>query len=154
MTVGLLRVAKRSALSPGYTQVLSMDQEPEIGMSLGIWNLAPGQGATAGSSEAETAVLALSGTGPATSIVDRALAYLGQALPTIRSAPSLGWGLLGLRAWGRRPEAAGSWLAEAAAQALRHPDPTFRLAHLLLAAGGDALGLLGASVVKETGHDS
>ena len=63
MTVGLLRVAKRSALSPGYTQVLSMDQEPEIGMSLGIWNLAPGQGATAGSSEAETAVLALSGTG-------------------------------------------------------------------------------------------
>src|SRR5437667_12760861 len=63
MTGGLLRVAKRSALSPGYTQVLSMDQEPEIGRSLGIWNLAPGQGATAGSSEAETAVLALYGTG-------------------------------------------------------------------------------------------
>jgi 5-deoxy-glucuronate isomerase len=63
MTLGLLRVAKRSASSPGYTEVLSMDQEPGIGMTLGIWNLAPDQAVTAGSSESETAVLAFSGTG-------------------------------------------------------------------------------------------
>jgi len=62
MTVGLLRSRKPSA-APGYMHVLSIDQEPGIGMSLGVWSLAPGQAVTAGSREWETAGLAFSGTG-------------------------------------------------------------------------------------------
>jgi len=73
--------------------------------------------------------------------VDRAIRSLTATLPGVRAASSLGWGLLGLRAWGVEPEGAERWLAEAYRHALGRPDAAPRLALLLLAAGGRALSL-------------
>ncbi len=63
MSVGLLRSKREPELQPGYRQLLSAEQEPEVGMCLGTWILAPQGRAIAGAAESETAVLALSGTG-------------------------------------------------------------------------------------------
>jgi len=82
------------------------------------------------------ALMALAGTSDSPAIVDRAIGYLLEVLPQIRSAQSLTWGLLGLRAWNRCPEAAVDWLAEAAALALHRQHPAPSLAYLLLALGG------------------
>jgi hypothetical protein len=73
--------------------------------------------------------------------VDRAIRSLTATLPGVLAASSLGWGLLGLRAWGVEPEGAERWLAEAYRHALGRPDAAPRLALLLLAAGGRALSL-------------
>ncbi|MBV8555260.1 MAG: hypothetical protein JO116_06830, partial [Planctomycetaceae bacterium] len=78
---------------------------------------------------------------PRSPLVDRAIRYLTATLPGVRAASSLGWGLLGLRAWGVEPEGAERWLAEAYRHALGRPDAAPRLALLLLAAGGRALSL-------------
>src|SRR5262249_52249430 len=59
------------------------------------------------------ALLALAGTGPRDAAVGRAVAYLARTLPGVRAPVSLGWGLLGLRAWGEAPAGAGDWLAAA-----------------------------------------
>ncbi|MBX6315833.1 MAG: hypothetical protein IRY99_23410, partial [Isosphaeraceae bacterium] len=59
------------------------------------------------------ALLALAGVARPPCSVLRAIRYLEGVLPAIRSALSLGWGLLGLRAWGHWPEGADAWLAEA-----------------------------------------
>jgi hypothetical protein len=91
------------------------------------------------------ALLALAGVDDATATVRRATRYLQDALPSIRSPISLGWGLLGLRAWDREPHEASDWLAEAAAQTFRRPNSTAKLALLLLAAGELALDCLGLS---------
>jgi hypothetical protein len=88
------------------------------------------------------ALLALTGSGASWSLVGPALAYLEAALPAIRSAPSLAWGLLGLRAWGRYPDLADHWLAEAAGHAFGRSDAALRLAHLLLAAEPETLRIL------------
>jgi hypothetical protein len=40
------------------------------------------------------------------------LAYLESLLPTLRAPLSLGWSVLALQAWGRRPASASSWLFE------------------------------------------
>ncbi|MGB3400819.1 MAG: hypothetical protein WBA34_11695 [Candidatus Deferrimicrobiaceae bacterium] len=44
--------------------------------------------------------------------VSRSLGYLESRLTRVRAPLSLGWGLLGLRAWGIRPRKAGHWLLE------------------------------------------
>ena len=61
------------------------------------------------------ALLALARVDQRTGIVERALRYLERALPGIRAAQSLCWGVLGLQAWGQRPEAVDGWLATACA---------------------------------------
>jgi hypothetical protein len=91
------------------------------------------------------ALLALAGVDGRTEMVERAIRYLQEALPGTHAAQSLCWGVLGLRAWGRCPEAADGWLEGACEQALRRNDLAPRSAHLLLAAGGRSLGLLGLS---------
>jgi hypothetical protein len=82
------------------------------------------------------ALLALAGEDARTGIVDRAILYLHANLPVIRACASLGWGLLGLRAWDAAPVEADRWLAEAFRHASGRPDAAPKLA-LLLLAGGD-----------------
>jgi hypothetical protein len=59
-------------------------------------------------------------------------------LPAVRASSSLGWGLLGLRAWQGEPVEAGRWLAEAHERAAGRPDAAPKLALLLLAGGEHA----------------
>jgi hypothetical protein len=80
------------------------------------------------------ALLALSQEGPRPALVDDAIAYLHQVLPGVRAAESLGWGLLGLRAWEAWPSGANDWLRESFVQAAGRIDAAPRLALLLLAA--------------------
>lgn len=83
------------------------------------------------------ALLALAGPMPPPAAVSQAIAYLEASLPAIRSAQSLGWGLLGLAAWNVLPEPAGRWLAETHQQTTRRgSDEARELGFLLLAAGG------------------
>ncbi|HEY2839955.1 MAG TPA: hypothetical protein VGJ26_12445 [Pirellulales bacterium] len=65
------------------------------------------------------ALLALSGKEPATPLVAAALDYLAAELGPMTTAASLAWGLLGLAAFDRWPDAADSWLSAAAARAKR-----------------------------------
>jgi hypothetical protein len=95
------------------------------------------------------ALLALAGDGRPASQVDRATNYLLDTLPSTRSPLSLGWGLLGLRAWGREPANAPDWLAESAARALGRPDAAPKLALLLLAAGERSIATLGLDALHD-----
>lgn len=88
------------------------------------------------------ALLALAGLQPRTEVVERAIRYLGEALGETRAPASLGWGLLGLRAWGHEPPEAGAWLAEAFRRTAGKAEAAPRLAILLLAAGRHALEVL------------
>lgn len=81
------------------------------------------------------ALLALAHEDARTEIVDRAIRYLHEILPGIRACSSLGWGLLGLRAWDSAPVDADRWLAEAFDHASGRPDAAPKLALLLLAGG-------------------
>ncbi|MCH7591824.1 MAG: terpene cyclase/mutase family protein [Planctomycetes bacterium] len=67
------------------------------------------------------ALMALAGRPPSAN-VEGAIAFLKSELPTVRSAISLSWGLLGLTAWDERPNGAGDWLAEAADRQSRLAD--------------------------------
>jgi hypothetical protein len=89
------------------------------------------------------ALLALAGAGKSTEVEDRAIRYLEATLPDIRTARSLCWGILGLRAWGHLPKSADRWLSETHARVSGRRDAAPRLAHLLLAAGHDSLSLFG-----------
>jgi hypothetical protein len=89
------------------------------------------------------ALLALAGAGKSTEIEDRAIRDLEATLPDIRTARSLCWGILGLRAWGHLPKSADRWLSETHARVSGRRDSAPRLAHLLLAAGHDSLSLFG-----------
>lgn len=84
------------------------------------------------------------------SVVLPALRYLEEVLPTIRSAQSLCWGLLGLETWNRRPDAADLWLQQAHDAATRRSDVAVQLSYLLLAGGREALTKLG---VKRRTYD-
>ena len=90
------------------------------------------------------ALVALAHTGPRDEIVDRAAAYLLGALPGVRAAESLGWGVLGLRAWGEAVPDADRWLAESYARVAERPDAAPRIALLLLASGEHALEVFDA----------
>lgn len=89
------------------------------------------------------ALLTLAGTGPRTADVGRAVRYLRAALPGVRASASLGWGLVGLRAWGEAPADSDRWLSEAFAGLADRPDAAPKLACLLLACGGRTLELFG-----------
>jgi hypothetical protein len=89
------------------------------------------------------ALLALAGIDPRTETVGRAIRYLRDALPGVRAAASLFWGIVGLRAWGEPPAEAGDWLTEALARVAGRPDAAPKLACLLLAAGQGTLELFG-----------
>jgi hypothetical protein len=65
--------------------------------------------------------------------VDPAIEYLRQTLPSVRAPISLGWGVLGLRAWNACPAAARSWLAESYTLYGARPDATAGLGLLLWA---------------------
>lgn len=65
--------------------------------------------------------------------VDPAIEYLRKALPSVRAPISLGWGVLGLRAWNACPAAALTWLAESYALYGERPDVTAGLGLLLWA---------------------
>ena len=78
-------------------------------------------------------------SGDARKSSERAIRYLLAHLPGVRAAESLGWGLLGLRAWGELPEGAGRWLDESYRQTAARPDAAPRLSLLLLAAGEHAV---------------
>lgn len=97
------------------------------------------------------ALLTLAGTGPRTRAIDRAVGYLVGALPGVRAPASLGWGLVGLRAWGERPGGAAAWLDESFAAASGRPDAAPRLAPLLLAAGARTLELFGRGETSAAG---
>jgi hypothetical protein len=43
-----------------------------------------------------------------------AINYLTEILPTVRAPMTLGWGLVGLTAWGARPSAAADWIMQSA----------------------------------------
>ena len=88
-------------------------------------------------------LLALASLGVRDRAIGRALDYLESVLPNIRSAQSLGWGVLGMSAWGRRPLQSAEWLRDAH-DLLKADDPydPFGLAHLILAANVRTLSIL------------
>lgn len=91
------------------------------------------------------ALLTLSGIDQQTEVVSRAVRYLRKTLPDVRASASLGWGIVGLRAWDARPVEAENWLYQAFTAVSGRPDAAPKLACLLLAAGRGTLGLFGRS---------
>jgi hypothetical protein len=90
------------------------------------------------------ALLALARLDGSSTVAGPAIAYLHKELAETLAPISLGWGVLGLRAWGSEPSEGEGWLM-AAFDRLEGREPvTVELAMLLLAAGGDrSLGLFG-----------
>jgi len=78
------------------------------------------------------ALTALAGQ-PGDSRIEAGIAYLGHELLHVRSPLSLGWGLIGLTAWGRRPDDASVWLEKSAKRALLGRPSPVNDALLLLA---------------------
>ena len=78
------------------------------------------------------ALTALAGQ-PSDSRIEASIAYLSHELRHVRSPLSLAWGLIGLTAWGRRPDEASIWLEECARRALRSVPNAMYDALLLLA---------------------
>jgi hypothetical protein len=89
------------------------------------------------------ALLALAGVDPPGPLSERGSDYLTRTLPSVRAPLSLGWGVLGLRAWGRSPAAVAAWLEEAHAAVDRHGSQNLHRAILLLAGSEISLSLLG-----------
>ncbi len=89
------------------------------------------------------ALLALAGTGPKSENIGKALSYLTTALPETRASASLGWGLVGLRAWSAVPRGFNAWVDEAIAGVIPRADAAAKLACLLLARADRTLELFG-----------
>ena len=98
------------------------------------------------------ALLALAGPDDPSKVVGPAAAYLRKALAETLAPISLGWGLLGLRAWGLEPPEGPIWLASAFEKAASRELRSAELALLLLAAGPRSLELLGVSARSDRGH--
>jgi hypothetical protein len=99
------------------------------------------------------ALLALATNDPRTPTVEGGLRYLQAVLPGVRAPASLGWGLLGLRAWGVIPEASRRWLEEAYAAVAGRLDVAPLLAPLILSDARDTLRLFGRSSSVEASDD-
>jgi hypothetical protein len=82
-------------------------------------------------------------------VVEQGIAYLGQTLPGVTAPISLGWGVLGLRAWDAAPRDAQDWLSQSHALAGRRRDSAVGLGLLLLAGGERALEFLGSRPTKQ-----
>lgn len=91
------------------------------------------------------ALLALAGTTKPAPYIDRSLDYLLEQVRHVRSAMSLGLGLLALRAWNRWPDEANEWLAEGFARAASRDDAAVATAYLLLASTPRSIEFLGLS---------
>ncbi len=88
------------------------------------------------------ALLALKAHGEETPECRRGIDYLRQALRDVRAGASLGWGVLGLRAWDACPREAATWLGESYRMHGSRPDAVVSLALLLLAASERGVELL------------
>lgn len=75
--------------------------------------------------------------------VDESVRYLQVQLRTLRTPLSLGWGILGLGAWNRRPEQATAWLGECMKRQDRYGTYDTTLVSLLLLALIGEKGLAG-----------
>lgn len=100
------------------------------------------------------ALVALADGSEPTPAVEKSLDYLSRELVRVRSAESLGWGLLGLAAWGRLPTDAASWLDESSKRALPRPDAAMQLGCLLMASSTRTLDFLGVQRAKGAVHAS
>jgi hypothetical protein len=92
-------------------------------------------------------LLALSGIDSRGETVEGAIRFLREILPSVRAGVSLGWGLIGLRAWGEHPEGSERWLAESYASVSGRPDAAMKLACLLLA-NGEGTGSFFAKILS------
>jgi hypothetical protein len=97
------------------------------------------------------ALLALKAHGKETPECRRGIDYLRQALRDVRAGISLGWGILGLRAWDACPPEAGTWLGESYRRHGSRPDAVVGLALLLMAASERGIELLIKPRVGEAG---
>ena len=68
------------------------------------------------------ALLALAAYGDESPECRRGIDYLRQALREVRTGASLGWGVLGLRAWDACPREAATWLGESYRRYGARPD--------------------------------
>jgi hypothetical protein len=95
--------------------------------------------------------LATSGPGGRSRAVDSALGYLTRTLPEVNSPVSLGWGVLGLRAWGATTEEHQDRLQLARERSAGRADAAPGLGLILMAAaenGPAMLGLHGGKAVS------
>jgi hypothetical protein len=90
------------------------------------------------------ALLALAAVRVESEAISKAAAYLRATLPGIRSAVSLGWGVLGLRAHNACPADDIEWLNQSYERFAGRSDAALALSVLLLASGERSLELLGA----------
>jgi hypothetical protein len=96
------------------------------------------------------ALLAMTWTAVTPDVVRPAMAYLNATLAGTLAPISLGWGLLGLRAWGAPPPDGPRWLASAFEAVSTRAPGAAELALLLLAVAGDrSLELLGITPRSE-----
>ena len=89
------------------------------------------------------ALLALAAADKPVPAIGPAIRFLQHALSQTLAPVSLGWGLLGLRAWGAEPRGSAEWLARSYDRTQVRPANSVALAMLLLAARAESLGSLG-----------
>ena len=96
------------------------------------------------------ALTALGGE-PPDSRIDSGIAYLISVLQRVRAPLSLSWGLMGLSAWGKRPDESPQWLEECARRVLRSA-PNAMYDALLLLADADHCPITHRSLEVATTH--
>jgi len=96
------------------------------------------------------ALLALAALGARSAAVERAAAYLRATMRDLRAPVSLGWAVMGLRAFRSLPEESETCIKEAHARCAGKPDAAMGLALLLLASTEQALSLLGIPVADQS----
>ena len=100
------------------------------------------------------ALCALAGDVPPEDVLS-SLEYLAESIRTIRTPLSLGWGILGLGAWGRRPVRARDWIMESVQRQEKYgPYDTTLLSLLILAfhARPGPAGMFGKWEGQTDGH--
>jgi hypothetical protein len=88
--------------------------------------------------------LATRGDGTRPRCVDPAIGYLERTLPEVDSPSSLGWGVLGMRAWDAAPAGSGDWLRRSWERHSGRLDVACGLGLILLAAAEHGPEYLGA----------
>lgn len=89
------------------------------------------------------ALLALAATQTRDIAIENATGYLKNVLPTLKSSSSLAWAVLGLQAWGEKPEEADERLESAFEAFLSKPADPMKLALLMMASDKRTTELLG-----------